>query len=343
MARQIFVQKANGASTTPNEAANAFHAGDAGLVGVWSVTAGAYLDANFISSAGAMIPDEFQITQVHGDNTIPSATKIIKKANVSKITVRMADAAGITVATTATDTVSSAANSTSYYYKIIQKSPVGDWRANYEDFVNPLASSASTYDRVGKIWSAEFTTDATATAAELRDGIVAAINALGKDCPMTATSASTANLTVAAPANSGLVFEVVSNVPGVVNATFAPTLSNGSGYVAAAMEKRFGAYQTGITNHLHLPKNVRYADTSKLYDVITFHLDGGTAGLPNNQNFSLNVPGGDEENIVEWWIDSLWVDGSSLFDAIFAGAGAGAVDMDGAASAGTERVLYLRA
>jgi hypothetical protein len=335
MAKQIFVQKqhATPANTGVTAAGTAFHGGTAGDVGFYDVTNGDFKSANIVPAAGTLGLDEFQLVQSNGTDALPYASPIFKGANVKKISIKHADAAALTVATTAAMTVTSATVE-EYNVVITVNTPFGGFKNNYEDFINPSNASSKHYDRGMQKWTASFT-PASASAAAVRDAMTTAINELPSTCPVTATSASTANVTIAAKAGYTIAFGLWSDVAGITDGRYSPTFGAGSGTTAVSEEKKYGAYQSGATNALHLPMApYRYASADLTYDVVTIELDPG-------DNQSINVPGNDSYAI-EWWIPSAWTDAGSNLETAFAGAALGAVDMDSGASDGDTRVLYVR-
>jgi len=246
-------------------------------------------------------PAQFQITQ-GTTSGFPHATGIIDKARVRSVTMQTNVAGAKAVTANVTIDNASALNSTAWGVKIIQRAG----SSNYEDSINPQNDMV---DRVGKIMSYEFVTDASGTVAEIAAGLTAAINA-DPHAIVTATNATGAQIKLEAK-EYGTGFQVIdtsatalSFASGTLVGTYGCTEGYGNGWQAVQAEKKARHHKSAYHNRISFAKTgpELFANTAKSYDVITITCDGGVRQDATNAM---------DDQIIELWIPYEWTTASS--------------------------------
>tara|TARA_R100001082_G_scaffold108540_2_gene83903 strand:- start:1491 stop:2480 length:990 start_codon:yes stop_codon:yes gene_type:complete len=323
MAKHVFVDSTASATAAYTLATNAaFNGNAAGLIGLWSLDLGDHIGgasaAEDFFDGTSIVPTRFQFTQTPASG-MTYATGILESANVKLITHQPHVVSAKAVTTNVTiNNSGSALNSATWGLKIIQRAGISD----YEEFINP---SSDRVDRVGKIMSYEYESDATGTVTEIANGLVAAINADAHSI-VTAASGGAGQLQLTAK-DYGVGFQVIDTsattmtyASGTIVGTWGATEGYGNGWQAVMAEKKSRHHKGAYHNRLWLPKSgpELFADTAKTYDITTIVLNGGVRQDATNAK---------DDQIVELWIPSGWASGSSTYDSLFDGASESGTDL----------------
>jgi len=317
MAKHVFVDSTASATAAYTlGAATAFSTNATGVIGLWSLDlgdhiAGASAAEGFVDASGNIIPSRFQFTQTPTIG-MTYATGILEAGNVKLITHQPYVAGAKAANANATINNSGATlNSATWGLKIIQRAG----SSNYEDYINP---SNDFVDRVGKIMSYEFVSDASGTVTEIADGLCAAITA-DPHAIVTAVSGGAGEILITAK-EYGAGFQIIDTSAttmtlgsGTLVGTFGATEGFGNGWQAVQAEKTSrhhkGAYHNRISFAETGPE--AFAVSTKTYDVTTIVLNGGVRQDATNAK---------DDQIVELWIPSGYAEGSSTYDVLFPGA-----------------------
>ena len=257
---QVFVANA---VLSDNEAMSALSSGEVGIFpNGTNVSDGAagdvHIDAT-VATNPQWIPTQIQFAQGRAAGN-PIASPLIDTSQITRLdfTTYTAPAKagnGVGGAGAGTETISNTNNSTRFAIKaiLIAVGPV----TNYSEYTSP---SYKLNDRVGEVRNYEFTSDASATPAEICQGLVDAINN-DTNAFITAALANTSDFGVLAK-DHGTVFKLIDDsdtaitvsagAVGDIFTTHVPTEGVGAGWQVIDDElKCQGRY--GHLNRLYLP------------------------------------------------------------------------------------------
>lgn len=278
-----------------------------------------YIDAT-VATNPQWIPHTIQLAQGRTSGN-PLATPLIKTADITRLdfTLHAAPAkAGNCAACAAagTETISNTNNSTRFAIKAILKAvgPV----TNYTEYTDP---SYKLNDRVGEVRNYEYTSDASATAAEICQGLVDAINA-DDNAFITAALANTSDFSVSAK-DHGTVYQLIDDsdtaitvsagAVGDIFTTHVPTEGVGMGWQVIDDEKKCqGKY--GHQNRLWLPK------TAETFGNSTWAYHRLDIQYRHNWPNSTGIAPSGELNTVRMYIGdsaTAMVHGDTILDSIF--------------------------
>jgi hypothetical protein len=324
MAKHVFVDNSSNVAAYDFGQNAAFTGNAVGNVGFWSLDLGDHLAGTTgeeIVTASGIVPAQFQVTQ-QTTGGYPYASPIIEKGRIKRISMTMYAASA--KATTGAVTISNNVIGKTHSFKIVKLAAYSD----YEEFVNP---SGSYDDRVNQIRNYNYE-DTSTTASVNAQALVDAINADANSF-VSATIAGAA-VTITAKDN-GTAFKIIDNsvnddptngaaIAATIAGTFGFTEGNGNGWQAVMAEKK-ALGMKGYHNRLILPKAPEtFALNASTYDVVTIECDNGVQGDTGARKDNL---------IIEIYIPSAWVDGSSRVDAVLVGATSGT-------AAGGTTVMY---
>ena len=315
MAKHVFVDSTASATAAYTLATNAaFNGNAAGLIGFWDLTLGDHIAGasgeEIVLANNVFRPTTFQVTQ--GTTAgFPYATGIIGKERVKSVTLKTYLAGAKAANAEATISNSASMNNSTWGLKIVQRAG----SSNYEDSINP---SGDSYDRVGRIQSYEFVTDASGNVTEIADGLVAAINA-DTSAIVTATNSATGKILITAK-EYGIGFQVIDTSAtaitvsgGTLVGTYGATEGCGNGWQAVQAEKKARHHKGAHHNRIHFakPGPELFAVATKTYDIVTITCDGGVRQDATNAM---------DDQVIEMWIPSGWTTSSSILDACLVGA-----------------------
>jgi len=334
MAKHVFVGVATG--TAANFALNvsSTFAGPVGIIGIWNPdkgTTGDYLAGtgageNFVTSATALAAGMTRFQLVQGTTSgYPNGTGLLETVRVKSVTSQMYKAGLKAANANATINNSAALNNSTWGLKIVQRAG----SSNYEDSINP---SGDSYDRVGRIQSYEFVTDASGTVTEIANGLVAAINA-DTSAIVTAVSGGAGQVLITAK-EYGIGFQVIDTSTttitvsgGTLVGTYGATEGCGNGWQAVQAEKKARHHKGAHHNRIHFAQTgpELFAVATGTYDVITITCDGGIRQDATNAM---------DNQVIELYLPAGWTDaGTGVIEDHFEGLASASAD-------GLKQVLY---
>jgi hypothetical protein len=335
MAKHVFVGVAT--STAADFALNVSgtFAGPAGIIGIWNPdqgTGGDYLAGTgtelFVTGANALAAGMSRFQLVQGTTSgYPHGTGLLETMRVKSVTSQMYLAGAKAANAEATISNSASLNNSTWGLKIVQRAG----SSNYEDSINP---SGDSYDRVGRIQSYEFVTDASGSVAEIATGLVAAINA-DTSAIVTATNSATGKILITAK-EYGIGFQVIDTSAtaitvsaGTLVGTYGATEGCGNGWQAVQAEKKARHHKGAHHNRIHFakPGPELFAVATGTYDVITITCDGGIRQDATNAM---------DDQVIQLYLPSGWTDaGAGVIEDHFEG-------LASASAAGLKQNLYTK-
>lgn len=252
----------------------------------------------------------------------PLASPIINTRDIVRVDWKE-HVTAVKAGNTTTDTISNTNNSTRFAIKVILKyvGPVND----YSEYASP-SNAKELADRIGEIRNYEYVSDASATAAEICQGLVDAVNA-DTAAFVTAALANTSDFSITAK-EYGTSFQVIDDSDTAITVSagattniftsHAPTVGVGNYEQALSDEKKCqGRY--GHLNRLYLPKTAEtFATRTWKYHVLD------VTYRHNHPNSTGIAPAGELNTIRIYIGDSAtaMVHGDTSLDEMFMDQGA---------------------
>ena len=272
---QVFVANA---ILSNNEAFSALSSGEVGLFGNGTnVSDGAVGDVYVDQSPTGhhvWLKDKLQIAQGRASGN-PIASPIINTSQITRVDWKE-HVTAVKAGNTTTDTISNTNNSTRFAIKavLIAVGPVN----NYGEFIAPT-NSKDLADRVGEVRNYEYVSDASATAAEICQGLVDAINA-DTGAFITASLANTSDFSVIAK-DYGTVYRLIDDSDTAITVsagavtniftTHLPTEGVGNHWQVKNDEQKCQG-KLGHHNRMYLPMTAdTWAQTDWKYHCIDIH------------------------------------------------------------------------
>jgi len=255
----------------------------------------------------------------------PLASPIINTRDIVRVDWKE-HVTAVKAGNTTTDTISNTNNNTRFAIKVIVKyiGAIND----YSEYANPT-NAKELSDRTGEIRNYEYVSDATATAAEICQGLVDAVNA-DKGAAVTAALANTSDFTITAK-EFGTSFQVIDDSDtaitvsaGAVTNIFkvhAPVVGVGN-YAQALSDEKKTQGRYGHLNRLYLPKTAEtFATKTWKYHVmdITYrHNHPNSTGIaPAGELNTIRIYIGDSSTAMiagDTVLDNMFMDQAAVTD-----------------------------
>ena len=322
---QVFVSNA---VISNNQAMSAV---SSGVVGIYpngtNVSDGAATDLYTDTPSGGTtqwIKSQLQVVQGRTTGN-PLASPIINTRDIVRLDWKE-HVTAVKAGNTTTDTISNTNNSTRFAIKVILKyvGPIND----YSEFASPT-SAKELSDRVGEIRNYEYVSDASATAAEICQGLVDAVNA-DAGAFVTAALANTSDFSITAK-EYGTSFQVIDDSDTAITVsagavtniftTHAPTVGVGNGFQVLSDEKKCQA-RYGHLNRLYLPKTAEtFAQSTYKYhclDITYRHNWPNSTGIaPAGELNTMRIYIGDSSTAMvhgDTSLDEMFMDQGAVTD-----------------------------